>query len=42
MAFKGKAWMIFILYLLVSKFGKRKKRLKSILLVPKAAIWIVF
>lgn len=41
--FQGKAWVIVILCLLISKLIKIKiKCLRSILLVPKPAIWIAF
>lgn len=40
--FQGKTWTDFTLYLLVSKFEKRKKLLKSIFLVLKPAVRIAF
>lgn len=40
--FQGKTWMTFTLYLLVSKFEEKKVLLRSILLVPKPAMWTAF
>lgn len=41
--FQGKAWMIFILYLLISKFEEKdKQKLKKYTSSSKPAMWIAF